>query len=429
MLRLCPLLLLVATLSAAVEVPLDVATALKAAQDAPAPDKALVALAAYAGPAHPLIDLAMAQAHHRLATEGPEGERSGHRRQAGKDYEAALQLDPELRPARWGLARLAADEEDWKQASALASAGLDANQATAGELEFAANAALRAGDRRLAAALVDAALVRYPRDDVLRRVDLALLVDAGRNAEARSAALDLLDRVPTDRDLWLHLARADQTTGHEAESLAALEAALSCDGGGDAKAERALRRRLAEGLLASGWPQAALPHFIGLMGEPLSTESLADAPLVEIAVRCASEAGDLVRAHAWIEAVPAKARTRGEQLLAARIAVEQGDTTAAAAALDALVGLGESDPGVLAWAGELAETRGEEARAAAFYGQAMAGSGKAADAARLRLAALRLRQGLLDDAATLIDAHLARNPDDVTARSLRAALDLRRPSK
>lgn len=420
MLRHCSLLLLLASaLSAAVTVPAEVATVLSSAQDAATPEQALAALAAYRGQPHALIDLAIAQAHHRLLRSGPEDQRDAHRRAATQAYSAALERDSGLRPARWGLAQLAADLEDWANASRWASEALDANQANASEWQFAAHATLRAGDRRLAAALISTALMRFPGDQPLRRLDLALLIEGDRYAEARLAVLDLLDRAPGDRDLWQHLAHLAQATGREDEALAAIEAALGCDAG-----NRVLRRSLADRFLARGWPQAALPHYTALMDEP---QSSADALLVELAARCAAEARELTQARAWIAAVPEQQRSRGQHLLAARLAVEQGDAPAAATALDALVALGEADPRVLAWAGELAESRGEETRAAAFYGQAMAGDGPGADAARLRLAALRLRQGLLEEAATLIDTYLQRHPDDASARRLRLLVEQRRP--
>lgn len=408
-------------LSAAVEVSTEVATVLTAAREAASPAQALTVLAAYTGKPHALIDLAVAQAHHRLISDGPEGERAAHRSAAAAAYASALQRDTTLRAAHWGLARLAAEVDDWAQASQHAAAALDSATASAAELHFAAHAALRIGDRRLAASLVDMALVRFPTDEAVRRLDLALLVEAGRTEAARSAALDLLDRSPGDSAVWLQLARASQDSGRTAESLAALEAALACD-----PANRSLRRRLAEGFLINGWPQAALPHVAQLMGEPAPSDAEADASLVELAVRCAVDAGELTRARAWLAAVPEGQRTRTQRLLLARVAVEQADATAAAAALEALIALGESDPGVLAWAGELAEHRGDQAQAAAFYSQAMTGSGPAADAARLRLAALRLRQGQIDEASVLIDAHLAAHPDDATARSLRAVVERRR---
>lgn len=423
-LRSILVLVIAGSLSAAVEVSADVATVLRAAEGAGSPEQSLAVLTAFHGTPHALIDLAVAQAHHRLALNGPDDQRHDQRLAAHAAYTSSLERDSSVRPARWGLARLAAEAEDWKTASTLASAALDPAQATAAEFAFAVNVAVRAGDRRLAGALIDHALMRFPDDDALRRLDLALLEDAKRHADARTAALDLLDRTPGDADVWMHLARANQQSGNTAEALAALEAAVACR-----PDDRAVRRRLADSFLIEGWPLAAFPVYRTLVGQPPSAEALADASLMDMACRCAVDADQRDIAQTWLNAVPEAQRSRTQRVLMARLAVQRGDTATAATALDALVALGETDPGVLVWAGALAEANGDQTRAAALFSQAMAGTSGAAEAAGLRLAALRLRQGLLDEAATLIAAYLVRHPDDATARSLRFALDLRRPAK
>lgn len=380
-------------------VPAAVAEVLgRAAQAEPAEVVKLVD--AYHGPVHPLLVLALAQAHWRLGHDAAE---SGFRE--------ALRLDAGLRPAHLGLAQCAARREDWATAVSEAAAGIDLATADRAQLTFLASTAWRAGDARLATVAAQQGILRFPDDAGLRRIELALLEQAGRGEDARQAALALLARTPADRELWRHLAWAAHASGHPDEALAALEAGLVLD-----PSDRAWRRRLAEAQLAQALPQAALTTVRPLLAEPATAE----VGLVQLAVRCAADAGDIAQARTWIAAVPEATRSRELRLQAARLAVQANDLAAAGSALDALVALGERDAGILTWAASLAEQRQEPARAEALYRQAIAAEGSAS--ASLRLVAMYLAQQRREEAATVLASHLLRHPDDQQARALQARL-------
>jgi hypothetical protein len=385
------------------------------------PAAALKRIAEYKGEGHPLITLTRAQLRWRLALDAKdEATVKAQRAAAEQDFAEALKQDPGLRQAHLGLAQCAAAREDWPAACREAAAGIDQASAGKAEITFMAHAALRAEDWRLAAIAVQQGILRFPDDTQLRRIELAVLMNAGRGEDVRQAVLALLAKEPRDAELWRQLAWAAQDTRREDEALAALEAAVLLK-----PDDRTLRRALADTQLARGLPHAALANLRPLVGEPASAAALADPALMLGATRAAAEAGELTQARAWLAAVPEQERTRPLRLQAARLAVQAEDPAAAATALEALIALGEQDAGVLAWAGSLAETRGDHARAEALYLKASGSEGPAASAASLRLVALYLRQERVDEARSTLATHLAKRPDDVQARALQAQLERR----
>jgi len=399
-------------------VPPAVADTLRAAAAAADPAQAIIVLAAHRAEPHALLDLALAQAEHRAADAASEATaKAAHRGKAITVYRKALERDPGLRAAHLGLARLAADREDWAAALVDLGAGLDAGSATAAEWLFYASVAQRAGDRSLAETLARGGMTRFPAEPGFRRVLLTLFVAAARIEEARQVAHDLLAAAP-DADLLRTLAWCEERRGDRVAALAALEAAQVL-----MPHDRSLARSLAEYQLAAGQPQAAYAGLRALLGDPVRPAELADAGLMGLAARTAAEAGQPEQARAWLDAVPDDQRDRTQRLLAARLAVQAGDGAAASAALDALVRLGERDPAVLAWAGATAEQVGDAARAEALYQQAIAADadGKA-PAATLRLAALWVKQERWRDAAALVAEHLRRHPHDEAALALSRAI-------
>jgi predicted Zn-dependent protease len=365
-------------------VPAEVADLLgRAAGAAPAEAVRLLASAT-----HPVLLVARAQAHQRAE----------HPAEAEADFRAAIAADSTLRPAHLGLAQCLAARLDWLGASRAAAAAIDPVHADAAALGFLAGVALRAEDWRLATVAAQQGILRFPDDERLRRIELAVLVQAGRAEEARQAALALVARQPGEAELWRQLAWAAQETGRDDEALAALEAALLTT-----PADDALRQRLAAGQLARGWAPAALATVRPLLAKP------ATPAVVLLAARAAGDAGDVVQARIWLDALPEAERTRDHRILSARLAVQAGDPAAARQALDVLIGAGERDATVLTWAGALAEAAGDLARAEMLYRDAQA---------TLRLVAVLLRQGRRDEAAAQVRAYLAAHPDDAQARAL-----------
>jgi predicted Zn-dependent protease len=348
-----------------------------------------------------------------LLARGQASLRQGQAAAAEADFRAALERQPELRPAHLGLAQCAAAREDWLAASRSAAAGIEVTTADAAQLAFLASVAERAGDWRLATLAAQHGILRFPDDDRLRRTELAVLVHAGRAEDARQALLALLSRAPGDAGLWRHLAWAARESGHGDESMAALEAAVLLQP--DAAP---LRRHLAAAQLAGGQPQAAARTILPLM-QPVP---IADDELLLLGCRATAEAGDPGQARRWLDAVPDASRTRTQRLLAARLAAQDGDDTAATAVLEALIAAGESDASVLVWAAAMAERSAQTARAEMLYLRAVQATGPAAAIAELRLVALYIRLGRRDEAGQALSAYLLRHPGDQQALALLAHL-------
>ncbi|MCX8039525.1 MAG: tetratricopeptide repeat protein [Planctomycetota bacterium] len=372
-----------------------------------APQEVVEAIDRWPPPLPAALALARGEAQWRLALAAADP--AAPLAAAERDFRAALAAAHTARAARWGLARCAALRGAWSSALAEASAALAGGDGEAEHFAFLAECALRAGDRRLATLAVQQGILRFPSERRLRRLELQLLLAAEQAAEAASAARALLAADPDDSELWRALAWAAERLGNDAEARAALEAALAC-----APADAELRRQLASRQWAAGQALAALATLRPLLSEPAA----ADPALLAWAAELALASDEVPLARQWLEAVPSAQRGRVHHRLAAQAALRAGERAAAQAAIAALLELGEDDPAVLVWAGQLAEEAGEAPRAEALYRQALAGGGQAAPAARLRLIALCLRQQRRDEARALLDRHLAEQPDDGHARAL-----------
>jgi len=414
--RLLILPLLVAALTAAepVSVAPEVAKLLTAVQDQPDASKALALLDAYKGPEHALIHLARGQTLTRLALAAPAADRERQRSEAVNALNVALQLDHTLNTARLSLAQLAADSGAWSEAVAHCGAAISLADANVQELLFYTQCAYQAKDWRLATTLVTQGIARFPSERSLRRYELALLVNGDRPDEARQAVLALLAAEPSDAELWRHLSWSAHELKRSDEALAALEIALIAK-----PADATLRRQLAQAQLGAGMPQAALVTIAPLL------DQTSDGAVVELAARIAGDTGDPARGRAWLAAVPADQRTRGQRLLTARLALQAQEPVAATAALAELVALGEQDAAVLVWAGQVAEQANDQPTAESFYAQAITSDAPAAAIASLRLVSLYVKQERIEDAQTLLASHLAKRPDDAQAKALLAQLSRR----
>jgi len=399
----------------------EVSAVLHQAQDEADPAKALAILDAYQGPAHPLITLMRGQLHLTLADRGTD--QLSHRNEAERAFTAVADQEACHHNAHIGLAQIAGARGDWKSAEEHCAQALSVEHASSGELVFYAQAATRAQDWRLASTLTQLGMMRYPAAKMFRQLEVVVLLQSERCDEARQGLLALLGSDPADASHWRQLAWCDRELKRDDEALAALElASLS------APADVQIARALAESQLGANLPLVALATLRPLIGEPARTEALSDPRLIELGVRAAQAAGEVALGRSWLEAVPQAERTRSQQLLAARLAVQAGDNAAAGAALDALIASGERDGAVLVWAGHLAEQGKEDARAEAFYAQAAAGDGAAAGNATLRLGSLYFRQQRWDEASTLVSTYLARHPEDREAKRLQELIDRGRPS-
>ena len=384
-----------------VTVPIAVAEVLNHARAAELAQAETI-LAAYTGAPHALVSVALANARLQRSEHAPEAERPGLWNSAAEAYTRATQLDPTLVAAQIGLARCAALRGDWPAALTACAASIVLDRASANELAFYADCAARAGDSRLAANLVSQAIIRYPHEGIFRQQEIALLVAAERCEEARAAVLALLAATPNDAAAWHTYAGAQSHAGGAVEtSRIALEAAalLRPDDAG-------LGRSLAEAQLSAGQAPAAFATLQRFIRDPAQS----DVQLVELAARAAADSDQPEQARRLLAAVPQAKRTRGGLLLAARLAAQANDLAAADVALAAVLSNGELDQTVIAWAGSLAERRGDAARAEALYRQADAQS---VDIATLRLALLLQRTGRHDEAVQTLARYRAAHPDDL----------------
>ncbi len=382
-------------------VPIAVAQVLNQVRGAD-PATAETLLLAYAGPPHALISLALGNAHLQRSDSVPEAERPALWAAAAQAYAQATQLDPTLVAARLGVARCAAVRGEWAAAVAACSACLSPDTAAVLDLAFFIDCAARAGDSRLAANLVSHAIIRHPGETVFRRQELALLAAAERWEEARAAVLALLAATPVDADIWRTYAGANAHggSGNAETSRIALEAALLIQ-----PDDRSTRRALAEAQLAAGQAPAALATLQPALADP----STADPLLVELAARAAADADQRAVARTLLNAVPSAKRSRAGLLLAARLAAQDNDLAAADEAVALVLTQGEPDQTVIAWAGSLAERRGDAPRAEALYRQADA---QACGMATVRLALLLQRLGRHDEAQLALARYRAAHPDD-----------------
>jgi tetratricopeptide (TPR) repeat protein len=398
----------------------EIAAVLHHAQDEADPAAALAILDAYKGPAHPLITLMRGQLHLALADRGKDQEL--HRKEAERAFTAVAGQEACRHNAHIGLAQIAGARGDWKSAEEHCAQALSVEHATSGELEFYAQVATRAQDWRLASTLTQLGMMRYPAAAKFRQLEVVELLQSERCDEARQGLLALLGSDPADASHWRQLAWCDRTLKRDDEALAALElASLS------APTDVPSARALAEAQLGANLPLVALATVRPLIGEPARASALSDSRLIELGVRAAQAAGEVALGRSWLAAVPPAERTRSQQLLAARLAVQAGDAAAAGTVLAELIAAGEHDGAVLVWAGHLAEQGKDDARAEAFYAQAAAGDGPAAGNAALRLGSMYFRQQRWDEASGLVSTYLARHPEDHEAKRLLDLIDRARP--
>jgi thioredoxin-like negative regulator of GroEL len=378
------------------------------------PRAALQKLNAYDGEKHALISLARAQTLWRLSLQNSdEVTAKEQREQAEQLFQQCLSQDASIKQAHVGLAQCAAQKNNWPLALKHAAQGIDALNGNASELTFLAQCAVQANDWRLASIATQQGILRFPADVNLRRMEIHVLLQAQRNEEARHAILSLLNSSSDDLTLWKQFAFVASRLQRDDETLAALEAALLLR-----PDDKELRRTLGERQLAKGFYLSALTTLQPLLGPAPHTAALTDAGLISALARAGAQCGQLAQARAWLAAMPASARTRDTQLIAARLAVQSGETAQAGEALEALIASGEKDPNVLTWAGTLAEQRGDGATAELLFISAAQNNSAAGAAASLRLVALYLSQKRTSDAQTALAAHVVRYPDDRQAAQL-----------
>ncbi len=366
-------------------VPPDVATLVEATRGRP-PVEVLARVAAYGGPEHALIHLVRGQALLQ----------ANRRDEAATAFRTALGRAPDLKAAHLGLARIAAEAEDWTTAAREGAAGLDLATADAVGFAFLAQVGLRSGDLRLASHAIQQGILRFPTDESLRDLDIALLASLDQPEELRAALRGRLSAKPANPDLWSHLAQAADGTHRSEEALAARELAWLAD-----PANRERRRHLAEAQAAAGQVRPALVHWRALVATGATAEEW------ERAAHTAEQAGEVAQARAWLANIPAP-RPRRVDLLAARLALAAQDPAEARAAFDRLLAAGDADPAVHLWAGHLAEQVGDTARAEACY--RAAGDGPAT----IRLVGLLLRADRRDEARSLVAIYRAQHPQDAT---------------
>ncbi|MEC9464606.1 MAG: tetratricopeptide repeat protein [Myxococcota bacterium] len=387
-------------------VPPKLAPIIDKAQTALQEDKPAVCLdmlETWSGDAHALVELLRGHALFQQK-KFPE---------AKEAYTKARRLDPEMKSAAIGVARVHVETKEYADAAAILGQVLDTSTCEQNELKLYAHVAYENGDQRLASLLVQRGITRFPKDTALRKLDLALLIDDGRSADARSAAQSLLRANPADPILWRHLAAASQEEADPAFRLATLEAALLAS----PNDPNVFKRHLVEQMNA-GHHHEALTRAKA----KLSQSKKVDGTVLEVAARAAEAAGQLELARAWLKRIPQVERRRAVPLLEARIALAMNDAKGARQALQSLIDQGESSASIFLWAGQVAEQMGNHADAEVQYRQAMGLEGERARLATLYLAKLLARIQQRERATHILASYLAKHPSDTSARALLATL-------
>ena len=335
--------------------------------------------------------------------------------QAAAAYQQALAMDPAMTEAGLGLAQVRFRQERWRDAADLLGRYVSTDTCEADLLVLYAQAARELADAALARLLVDKGVLRFPGDARLRQLDLAVAVDEDDTEAVRRAVRYLLDREPTDADLWQRLAWVEARGQEDAGRLVALEAAVLC-----APDNLEHRRALLAALLAAGnWP-TVLARGRALLAGPMAGRAAADIDLMDLLVRAADAGAADATLRAWIDRVPEAERTRAMQIADARLALRQAKPEAARAILGRLIALGDTDPAVFLWAGHLAEQAEDWTEARTLYDHARTLPGRDARLATLYLARLDIRRGREAEAGRLLRSYLNDYPEDAAARSLLA---------
>lgn len=286
-----------------------------------------------------------------------------------------------------------------------------------------------------------------------RHVALHALMQHRRGESAR--ALALLDAIPGgDRAAAVRIARArvlDESGTDPARARDEASAVLDSEGASPHELAWA-RLLLAKHAVRSGDVSAALSAARAAAEHAPPVDEAFGLLLVETLLR----AGAADEARSQLATLPPPADAAARALIAAEVALAQGDFDAADAAL-AQAGEGARRSLLR---GRLLEARGDDDAARLLYEEAMAAAGPEEVRARVRLAAIALRgrdpqraialleparagaaedvelagilaraylaQERLDDATSIVDAAMQRRPDATELLSARAAIELRR---
>ena len=342
---------------------------------------------------------------------------------AGAAYRKALDMDANLTDAGLALAQILGRQEKWSQAAKLLGRHAAPDACGADVLFLYAQVAHRMDDGRLCTLLTRKGIVRFPGDLRFRRLELALLADTSQHAAMQQSVMLLLRTAPADATLWQHLAYSCDRAGNSADALAALEALVLCR-----PADMDARQRLLAGHLAGGDWLAGVALGRSLLAGPYAKLAAASTGVMDLLIRAADMGSRDDILSTWLARVGDESHTRAMRLAAAKLALRRSEPAQARAALDKLIGSGETDPAVFVWAGHLAQRARDYPRAEALYTQARRLKGDAARTATLYLARLYITLKRLDQAARLLGAYLASHPADSPARAMLALVNARRAS-
>ncbi len=328
--------------------------------------------------------------------------------QAEAAYRQALEWDPELEAAGLALSQLLVQSDRSAEALPWCGRFIDPGSCSALALRWYAVAARQADDHLLAWRLAERGMLRFPENDALRRLLLAVLVDLQQTRQARVLAAGLLAEQVDDPELWRYqaiLAQQDHGLSRQRQR-ATVEAALLAD-----PEDRDLRRSLVLLQLDADLAKAALATARPLQNDASATDRRL---LIQAAVQ--AEATD--QARAWLAQVPETERQGALQRLAVQLALQQEDLPAVRAGLGQLLASDESSL-LLIHAALLEQRQGSQARAESLLRQVLLRGGRPAEQARLHLAQLLQQQQRHDEAIEQLDHYLETHPDDSTASRMR----------
>ena len=160
---------------------------------------------------------------------------AGKYAEAGKAYDRALAIDPNLIAASYNAARALVEAGSWEKALPIAKKLLEADPKNVRYISLEAWALWKAGRAAEAAAAYEAAYAIDPwAEDVVYNSSL-LLLDTGKPEEEAKAVARLEPLVkarPDDKDYLSLYARALAKVGRDDDAVATLEDLRSMDGAG-----------------------------------------------------------------------------------------------------------------------------------------------------------------------------------------------------
>ncbi len=361
-------------------------------------DKALAHLQKWQGAESSLQQYLLGYAHYL---------KEQHQR-AMPALQRCLQLDSQHKNAAMLLMGLYAEHARWREARPLLQEWVDLEKDALPLVKQVIYCAEALEDYRWSSALLQKALVRFPQDHDLRRLDAGLLIQREQWTEAQAAVEHLLASQSNDPHLWQYLSVIFQHQEKSGAALAALEAAVLLK-----PSDETLRLQFAQAQFAAGQREAALAQAqLLLKNKPKENAYL------HLAIQAAYAAGQLSLAQTYLNAIDEGYKKKHLPQMALQVYMHEKSYVKLDAFADSLLAQNELSAQSMLWLADNAETRQLFGRAEMLYQLARKTKSAEAGLASLYLARLWHRQQRSDEAVDLIKTHLRQYPEDEHARRL-----------